>query len=123
MLSSRLLTLVRSVIVLASLLAGREAVAQQPVPTPKHRDLHALVRPAIQADSALQALQPPAVAYVWFQATPDGHVVASGRDTSRVSLLRHAAALGKVTAQGFAPAGVLAPAKMVYAWIEVSGKP
>jgi hypothetical protein len=85
--------------------------------------LHALVRPAIQADTALQALQPPAVAYVWFQATPDGHVLASGRDTSRVSLLRHAAALGRVRAQGFAPAGVLAPAKMVYAWIEVSGKP
>jgi len=98
-------------------------LAQQHPPRPGDPDLHALVRPAVQADTAIQALRSQAVAYVWFQATPDGDVLASGRDTSRVSLLRHAAALGKVRTQGFAPAGVLARAKVVYAWIEVPRKP
>jgi hypothetical protein len=100
-----------------------EPVAQRAGPIPNPQDLHALVRPAIRADTSIQALRPPAVAYVWFQARTDGEIVASGRDTSRVSLLRHAAALGRVKVQGFAPAGVLATAKVVYAWVELPAQP
>ena len=118
--SSHRLTLTYSLIALAWQLGPtRAVVAQQPPPTPIDRDPHAMVRPAIRADTAIQALRPPAVAYVWFQATRNGHVLASGRDTSRVSLHRHAAALGKLRLEGFAPAGVLAPAKVFYAWIDV----
>jgi beta-lactamase regulating signal transducer with metallopeptidase domain len=82
-------------------------------------DIHALVRPPIKADKAIQALQPPAVVYVWFQAMPDGRIVAHGRDDSRANLIRHAAGMGRIKTQGFAPAGVLAPAKVVYALVEV----
>jgi len=82
-------------------------------------DIHALVRPAIKADEAIQALQPPAVVYVWFQAMPDGRIVAHGRDDSRANLIRHAAGMGRIKTQGFAPAGVLAPAKVVYALVEM----
>src|ERR687888_40301 len=112
--SSSLSTLL-SFLAVYALLPGlvQQLGAQQPVQ--RAQDLHALVRPAIQADTAIQALQAPAVAYVWFQARADGQIIASGRDTSRVSLLRHAATLGRVKVQGFAPAGVLARAKVVYA--------
>ena len=97
--------------------------AQEPRPIPDPQDLHALVRPVVRADTSIQALRPPAVAYVWFQATAEGQVVASGRDTSRVSLLRYAAAMGRVKCQGLAPAGVLAAAKVVYAWVEMPSEP
>jgi hypothetical protein len=117
---SMLSSLVRSTVAHALILASAtQLAAQQPSSAPQSPDLHALVRPAIHADTSIQALRPPAVAYVWFQATADGQIVASGRDTSRVSLLRRAAALGRVKVQGFAPAGVLAPAKVVYAWVEI----
>jgi len=82
-------------------------------------DIHALVRPAIEADEAIQALQPPAVVYVWFQAMPDGRIVAHGRDDSRANLIRHAAGMGRIKTQGFAPPGVLAPVKVVYALVEM----
>jgi hypothetical protein len=118
---SRISTLLRSLIPVVPLL-GAHLAGQQPMSRDTVADLHALVRPVIQADTSIQALRPPAVAYVWFRATPDGQVLASGRDTSRVSLLEHARIMGKVKVQGFAPAGVLAPAKVVYAWIEVPAK-
>ena len=105
------------------LASATQLVAQQPRPIPEPQDLHALVRPAIRADTSIQALRPPAVAYVWFQARADGEIVASGRDTSRVSLLRHATGLGRVKVQGLAPAGVLAPSKVVYAWVEIPSEP
>jgi hypothetical protein len=82
-------------------------------------DIHALVRPAIKADEAIQALQPPAVVYVWLKAMPDGRIVAHGRDDSRANLIHHAARMGRIKTQGFAPAGVLAPAKVVYALVEM----
>jgi hypothetical protein len=107
------------------LLLGVAALAscQRAAPPRQGEDPHARVRPVIQADTAIQALRPPAEAYVWYQATPDGHVVASGRDTSRVALIQHAHARGKVTLEGFAPPGVLAPVRVFYEWIEVPGKP
>jgi hypothetical protein len=116
--------MLRTLITLGALVgSGLHLAAQQPSSIAKALDLHALVRPAVHADTSIQALQPPTVAYVWFRATPDGHILASGRDTSRVSLLRHAASIGRVKVQGFAPAGVLAPAKVVYAWIEAPADP
>ena len=85
-------------------------------------DPHHIVRAAIHADTSIQAVHPPAVVYVWFRATSDGHVLTSGRDTSRVTLLQHARGLGTIKTDGFAPAGVLAPARVVYAWVEVPTK-
>ena len=82
-------------------------------------DIHALVRPAIKADESIQVLRPPAVVYAWFQATPDGRIVAHGREDSRANLIRHAAGMGRIKTQGFAPAGVLAPVKVVYALVEM----
>jgi len=89
------------------------------VTTQFRSDIHALVRPAIKADDTIQALRPPAVVYVWFQAMPDGRIVAHGREDSRANLIRHAARVGRIKTQGFAPAGVLAPVKVVYALVEV----
>jgi TonB family protein len=87
--------------------------------TQRRSDIHALVRPAIKADETIQALQPPTVVYVWFQAMPDGRIVAHGREDSRANLIRHAAGMGRIKTQGFAPAGVLAPVKVVYALVEM----
>jgi len=116
--------MLRTLITMGALVgSGLQLAAQQPPSIGRRPDLHAVVRPAVAADTSIQALQPPAVAYVWFRATPDGHILASGRDISRVSLLKHAAAIGRVKVQGFAPAGVLAPAKVVYAWIEAPADP
>mgnify|MGYP003578469113 FL=1 len=87
-----------------------------------HPDPHHLVRAVIHADTSIQAVHPPTVVYVWFRATSDGRVLQSGRDTSRVTLLQRARALGTIKTDGFAPAGVLAPARVVYAWVEVPTK-
>ena len=88
-------------------------------PTTFRDDIHALVRPAIKADDGIQALQPPAVVYVLFQALPDGRIVAHGQEDSRANLIRHARGMGHIKTQGFAPPGVLAPAKVVYALVEM----
>jgi hypothetical protein len=66
--------------------------AEPPAQAP---DLLASVRPFITADTALQALRPPADANVWYQVTPDGNLVATGRDTSRVALMLHARSPGR----------------------------
>jgi hypothetical protein len=92
-------------------------------PSQHGQDPHARVRPLIQADTSIQALRPPAEAFVWYQASPDGRLLAAGRDTSRVALIEHARALGKVTLQGSAPPGTLAPVRVFYAWVEVPARP
>jgi len=115
---------VRSVSACSLLLfLAASASCKRAEPPAQARDLFAIVRPFVQADTAITALRPPVEVNVWYEVTPDGHLVASGRDTSRVALMLHARNLGIVKTSGIAMPGVLAPVRVAFAVIEVPSKP
>lgn len=95
---------------------------QQTTLSCKYADARDCVRTFVRADHFIQALRPPAVAYVWYELTPEGRLVATGRDSSRVALLRHARALGVLRHSGISPAGKLASVRVIWVWIEVTKK-